>query len=358
MQQEVPGQGGAGCEDLRDTSPTLGCLSVASASTTSPRSEDARLGGVAISPCSCPAREVGQGVNNGSAEHVVGGPAANCPVAVEGPTVQSQHGSRLADFQELRKDGVKRSLDLVSSDRIRHRDRSEAGKGTADVEARRHPGNEPDCPSRSVGRRGRQASNRILVIVTGNVPQRVPTVQSDLPATASGGSWPCPVIRPRDQPPTVSRPTWLTAPYRERKYLLRPDTYVCRMPECETPRLVPSRLSHMGMQRPKLAHYASPDPSPYTDRGRNVWHRRSSRVPNLGENREETVLRSSELREDECLQRRRASTQTLAIVIGYSPRQLSTEHSARLLLTLCLPSADKTTRPTSFHTATSRSLVF
>lgn len=85
----------------------------------------------------------------------------------------------------------------------------------------------------------------------------------------------------------------------------------------------------MGMQRPELPHHASPDPSPHSDRGRKVWHRRESRVPNLWENREETVLRFGELLEDECLQRRRASTQTLAIVIGHSPRQLPTAQSAR-----------------------------
>ncbi len=231
MQRQHLEQNRAGCEALRDTSPTLGCLGVAGSSTTSPRSEDARLGGVAKSPRSRPVREVGQGVDSGSAEHVVGGPAANCPVAVEGSTVQSQHGSRLADFQELRKDGVKRSLDLVSSVRFRHRDRSEAGKGTADVEARRHPTNEPYCPSCSV-------------------PNSCTTHR-------------------RIRPPTPTR-------------------------------------------------------------GRNVWHRQESRVPNLGENQERIALRFGELREDGCLQRRRASTQTLAIVIGHSPRQLPTAQSARL----------------------------
>jgi len=38
------------------------------------------------------------------------------------------------------------------------------------------------------------------MIVTGHVPQRVPTVQPDLRATAPIGSWPWPVLRPLDRP--------------------------------------------------------------------------------------------------------------------------------------------------------------
>ena len=48
-------------------------------------------------------------------------------------------------------------------------------------------------------------------------------------------------------------------------------------------------------------------------RGRNVWHRRGSRVPNLGENREGIVLRFGELPENGCLQRRRAASAIFAI---------------------------------------------
>ena len=104
---------------------------------------------------------------------------------------------------------------------------------------------------------------------------------------------------------------------------------IVRQSGCETPRLVPPRPSCMGMQRPGLPHHASPDPSPHTDRGQTVLRRRESRVPNLGENREETVLRFGELREDGCFQHCRASSHTLAIVIGHSPRQLPTAQSAR-----------------------------
>ena len=171
----------------RDPRRTVCCPGGCNPGTALPRSERVQLGSISISSRSRPVGEVGQGVDNGSAEHVAGRPAANCPVAVEGPTVQSQRCSRFADFQELRQDGVKRSRDFVPSFRVRHRDRSGTGKGTEDVETRRQPKTLLDPSSGGVGQWDCHAANRSLMIVTSHVPQRVPT---DLPAMAPIDSCP------------------------------------------------------------------------------------------------------------------------------------------------------------------------
>ena len=86
---------------------------------------------------------------------------------------------------------------------------------------------------------------------------------------------------------------------------------IVRPSRCETPRPVLPQLSRLAMQHPEFPHYASPDPSPRRrrelrlvfrsrsgrapslrtpTRDRTVRRCRGSRVPNLGESREETVL--------------------------------------------------------------------
>ena len=68
--------------------------------------------------------------------------------------------------------------------------------------------------------------------------------------------------------------------------------------EYETLRLAPLRLSRIGYATSRISARCIPGSVPAAPtRGWNVWRCQGLRVPNLGENREEFVLRFDELRE-------------------------------------------------------------
>ena len=88
---------------------------------------------------------------------------------------------------------------------------------------------------------------------------------------------------------------------------------ILRRSGCETLRFVPLRLSRMAMQRPEFrTTYPWSVPTAST-RSRNVRRCHGSRVPHLGENREEFVLWFGELREGGCCQRRPAASAVFSI---------------------------------------------
>ena len=112
---------------------------------------------------------------------------------------------------------------------------------------------------------GRRAATQTLEIAIGHSPRKLPTAQSArlgvgakrLLAMSRHSATRSASDSLSTNPVNSSLPGW--------KYLLRPDTYVCRIRVCGTPRHVPPRLSRMGMQHPELPHHVSLDSSPHTD---------------------------------------------------------------------------------------------